>query len=188
MSRQKWEHPVSFIQRHLPSSVKLSRPPKDLPISQQSLQWPTESIKAYSRHFSAWSLPTNLIFPPIYLESALIYDFLCSVIIKIFIIILEHGIWGRLILCSQGMVTLIWLQNQLIYFDMRVVFLQTAASLPNASTTVFLQYLYDCLLFYNYRNVMRSFPHGNTSFGKPELISWPMVTHIWLKNKPLFPL
>lgn len=86
------------------------------------------------------------MFPVTYFISTLIYDFICSVIIEMSSNYYHIGAWNlgvgggcNLNLCSQGMVTLIWLQNKLRYFDIRVVFLQTAANLI-VSTTEFLRY------------------------------------------------
>lgn len=144
--REGSENTISFTQLHPPGSFKLSRPARSaLRQSLTSVYRFHQSLEADRWHWSLQQtflslvLNTNLVFPEMYFTSTLIYDFLCCYYRRCHLTITTSGqeSGANLNLCSQGLVTLTWLQNVLRYFDTRVVILRTAVNLI-VSTTVFL--------------------------------------------------
>lgn len=137
--REGSENTVSLTQLRPPGSFKLSRPARSaLRQSLTSVYRFHQSLEADRRHWSLQQtflslvLNTNLVFPEMYFTSTLIYDFLCCYYRRRHLPITTSGqeSGANLNLCSQG------LQNELRYFDTRVIILRTAVNLI-VSTTVF---------------------------------------------------
>lgn len=78
-----------------------------------------DSIRGQWLRFLCCTVTDYLVFPPVvYLQSALIYDFLCSLTIKTSrncFHVLEHEILDNLYLRSHATFTHIWLQSKLSY-------------------------------------------------------------------------
>lgn len=96
---------------------------KTLVLSIKRQRMLSDSIRGQWLRFLCCTVTASLMSPSVHLQSALVYDFLCSLTVRTSwngFHMLEHGILDNLNLCSEATVAQIWFQNKLSLIPLEV--------------------------------------------------------------------